>query len=97
VAERTLALARSLPVDFKQLYGHCFVSDNEFGIGDNNLITEHLALTSNSFGGAARVGITIVNAATYVGNYAGNPDRTLFSAAQASERVANLAITIRGR
>lgn len=98
VSEKTLALVKSPGSDgsisLKQLYRRCFITDNEFSSGDNTLITEQLALTSNSFDGLTRVGVAIANAATYVGNYAGSPKRILFSAVQLSEKAANLAIDI---
>ena len=100
VSEKTFAMLKALSpggtTSLKRLYRRCFITDNDFGSGDNNLVMEHLALTSNSFEGQKRVAIVIAKAATYVGNYAGDPKRVLFNAAQDSEKAANLAITIAG-
>lgn len=85
----------SKPFALVRRYRRCFITNNAFRSGDNFLLMEHLALTSNSFDkhSGADAGTVVANAAIYVGNYAPD-DIRLFNLSRTSERAANLTINI---
>ena len=76
-------------------YRRCFFTDNAFNGGDNLLVMEHVALSSDTFEKEPNMeaGAVVAAAATFVGNF-GTGDMRLFNATRASEKIANLGINI---
>jgi hypothetical protein len=76
-------------------YRRCFVTNNALSGGDNLLVMEHLALSSDTFDKEKTLdaGAVVAAAAIYVGNFAPAETR-LFNATAASDKVGNLGINI---
>ncbi len=77
----------------KPLYfGKAVIANNIFEIGNNQIIAQHLSLTSNSFvsSDGADAGVVCGYSAIFVGNRANNPRSRLFNVTRSNRKAANL-------
>lgn len=89
------SVAPGVKTSLSRLFRRSFISDNEFGGGNNNFVMEHAAFTANSFEreGSADAGIVVASRSIYVGNFAPD-DIRLFNLFSATQKAANLLINI---
>ncbi|GKS56848.1 hypothetical protein YTPLAS18_03750 [Nitrospira sp.] len=98
VAEEMIRLLKQIAKNnkggsFDRLYRRCFLVGNAFNEGNNDIVMEHVALTSNSFENEEPAGTVIAAAAIYTGTYA-QDDVRLFNVTKSSQKSANLGINI---